>query len=504
MGPLADEKEPCPAAGRTLVERVQDFIRERRLLEPREGVVTGVSGGPDSICLLHVLTELNRLYDWRWGLIVAHLHHGLRGPEADADEACVHDAAQRLKAPFFSSRVDVASLAAQTRCGIEEAARRARYEFLRGVAEENGAAAVAVGHHADDAAETVLLRLGRGAGLWGMAALAPSRALAAGSAVRLVRPLLRVRRREILQYLDSRNLEYRIDRSNLDTRFRRNFIRHRLIPEMEEAAGCAVIESLIDINSRAVEILEGLDRLIEPFWHRSMKEHGRAPFVLVPWEAWNSTAGTVRKYLIRKAVGFVSEPDSPVALAEKHYEILAGLSARTDVGRSFSLPGGTTARIEHDGLLFRAASGGSDAGRKAGPAMPLQIEGEKFYEPFNVKIKAELTAAAEDPVAYARAAGGPLAAILDADRTGTRLSLRVRKEGDRFTPLGAPGSKKLKDFFIDSKIPERKRGLTPLVVTDRDEIVWVVGRRIAEPFKCTASTKRVLRLVAEASAPGVF
>ena len=225
----------------TLMQTVRSTFQRYHLIDPGQALVVGVSGGPDSLCLLHVLRELAP--DLALRLHVAHLHHGLRGVDADADAAFVQETAVAWGLPVTIEHADVAALAQQTGMSLEEAARHARYSFLARVAERNGARAIAVGHTADDQVETVLMHFLRGSGLAGLRGMQPvsdfgfwmrgaEPAAAIGGAV-LLRPMLSVSRAEILDYCADHGLTPRFDRSNEDTTFFRNRLRHELLPLLE-------------------------------------------------------------------------------------------------------------------------------------------------------------------------------------------------------------------------------------------------------------------------------
>jgi tRNA(Ile)-lysidine synthase len=214
-------------------------------------VVLAVSGGADSVAMLRAAVSLKNHTGGSGGLFVAHLNHGLRGPEADADEAWLRDLCQRLDVPLHSSKLDVAQFAARKGDGLEAAARAARYGFLQQVAERLGARFVALAHTADDQAETVLHRILRGTGLAGLAGMAAVRPLS--PSVTLVRPLLAVRRRELLDYLASLNQDYRIDKSNANLQWTRNRLRHELLPMLREHYNSAVESALLRLATQASE-----------------------------------------------------------------------------------------------------------------------------------------------------------------------------------------------------------------------------------------------------------
>jgi tRNA(Ile)-lysidine synthase len=238
-------------ADRSLSARVADFVARHKLLPRGAVVVVGVSGGADSIALLHGLRALGRDHDHPLRLHVAHLHHGIRGADADADAAFVESLAADLGLPCIRDHVDIPKLHAREPGSREELARRERYRFFERAAARCGADHIAVGHHADDQAETVLHRIVRGTGLRGLAGMAPVRTLRGVEGCRLVRPLLCVTRKEILAYLESGGMAYRTDATNADRDLTRNRIRGELLPELARDYNPRVRAALVRLAEQA-------------------------------------------------------------------------------------------------------------------------------------------------------------------------------------------------------------------------------------------------------------
>lgn len=486
--------------GADLEGRVRDLIESQGLIGRGERVVVAVSGGPDSVCLLHVLARIRAQAGADWTLSVAHLHHGLRGVEADADEAFVRALAAGLGLPVSVRRVDVPELVRETGRGIEDTARRERYRFFRALAEELGAGAVAVAHHADDVAETILLRLGRGAGLWGLHAMPASRPISRGSAVRLVRPLLGLRRSEILGYLDARGLPFRQDRTNQDLTYRRNLVRHRVLPDLAAALGEHLVETLAALNRQAGELIDDLDRRTWPLWGQCAVTGDPPRRIVISGAVWAAAGNLERKYLVHLASIHLCQSEPPVALSRADYDAVAGINPGTPTGFSLSLPGDMLLTIEHDGIVIETPATGEPG---LAPPVPqlLNLDAPTTYTDFGLAVTAEVVENVGDAAAYARTHGGPLVAVLDAGGVPRPLQVRFRRRGDRFFPLGAPGEKKLKEFLIDRKVPGRLRDRIPLITGPAragapEEIVWVVSHQIADRCKCSAQTTVVLKLKA--------
>jgi tRNA(Ile)-lysidine synthase len=331
-----------------LVAAAESFIRDRRLLTAPARVVVGVSGGADSVALLAVLRELSSQPRREWHLSVAHLDHGLR-PEAAADADFVRDLARRWGLQCVTERRDVAAAAHESGRGVEDAGRMIRYEFLRGAAAAAGAGYVAVGHHADDNAETVLHRIVRGTHLRGLSGM-PAWRLMSGSAVRLVRPLLACRREEILAFCRRRGLDWRTDPTNASMDYRRNYIRHELLPAIRERLNPRADEALLRLAEAAGEVeswaaAEGAAVL------EAARRRGRQGAVVLDATALRKAPRVVRAYAMRAAL---EEAGVPMRTVDS--ERLVELSRLAESSRSaVSLPGGFEARCARGKVVIAPA-----------------------------------------------------------------------------------------------------------------------------------------------------
>lgn len=428
---------------------------------PDERVVVGVSGGPDSVALVHLLSES----ELRLTLFVCHLNHCIRGREAEEDARFVEELARRLRLEFFVEEADVPAIARDNRLSLETAARKARYEFLGRCARKLDAKKVAVAHNLDDQAETVLMRILRGTGLRGLRGMLPVRKLAEG--LLLVRPLLTVTRNEILEYLVEKGLEYREDRTNTETKYLRNRLRWELIPLLEEISP-GVRERLVELARRTASLYEFIERQVRSL-SSSSDETLETPVLRGLPEA---IAGEAVRVFVHDRFG--------VELYSTHTEAL--LKALQKGSGIVSLPGGLKAVVSHGEVWFG----------RVDPSLPkreLALPGSTQIPEIGLALKLRFS---EEPPQR----GDRWAETVDFDRLELPLYLRGWKDGDRFRPLNAGGTKKLQDFFTDLKIPRWKRRRIPIIVDSRGEIVCVVGLRIDDRVKVTALTKRKLRVEA--------
>jgi tRNA(Ile)-lysidine synthase len=433
-----------------------------------------VSGGPDSLCLLHLLHTLAPELKIR--MVVAHLNHRLR-PEAHKESVGVAGIASAWSLPFETKAVDIRSYKKKHRLSEEEAGRRARYRFLFAIARKYKASVIALGHHLDDQAETVLLNVLRGSSVDGLAGILPKRARAG---VKLVRPLLCLRRIEIEEYCDKHNLQPYTDSSNLETDYTRNKLRLELIPYLEKKYNPKIRETLISLSS-----LASADRHFLNYLARK-KLAGIActsnKNVFIDLRQLKLMPLALRSRILRLALyRFIPAKK----ISRVHIEQLLDLAENSRPGRQVTLPGGIRVHHAYDRLVIAPLSG----------TAKMKFEQVSLAVPGTTVIGRDAVISAR-VVSQSELNWPPPAnrAYLDYDKlSSSSLTVRMRRPGDRFYPQGAPGSKKLKSFLIDRKIPLYRRDSLPLVVCG-DEIIWVAGLRIAHPYRVTGHTGQVLML----------
>jgi len=429
-----------------------------KTLAPGEVVLIGLSGGPDSVALLSVLVELG------WRPHVCHLNHQLRGADSDADAEFVRQLATRYGL--------LSTVEAYTVAPDEDSARRARQEFFARVAERTGVKKLMLAHTADDQVETFLLRLLRGAGVPGLVGIWPERQL---GTLRVIRPLLKVRRAEIMEYLAAKKLSYREDKSNTDTRFTRNRVRHELLPLLEREYNPAIRDVLLN----TAEILRD-----EDFY---LLHHVAQRFYMAACQNDVVNVKTLANYPIaiqRRVLRFWLGGDSEngPSFTFDQIEAVRHAALGDSPSAAIDLPDDLVVCREYERLQKARRK---DLERVEGK-WPLGLTGETVIRELGVRFVLERVESSPFPQES-----------LDADVLGEGLFVRTWENGDRFQPLGMSETKKLQDFFVDEKVPRLRRGRVPLVCTADGRIVWVVGQRIAEPFKVTDGTRHVLHMRAE-------
>ncbi len=482
-------------------ENLATLISESGVLLRKDRVVVGVSGGPDSLCLLHVLTQLRPQLELT--LYAAHLNHRLRGTESDADEEHVRQMAADWGVPITVSAADVATMAAHRRIGVEEAARQARYRFLGQVATQVAAEKVAVGHSADDQAETVLMHLLRGSGLSGLRGMLPAAPYPLPPfALILIRPLLEVPRSAIEAYCREHGLQPRVDRSNLDQTLLRNRLRHQVLPALERVSP-GVSRRLCQLAQLVAADLIVLDRVLEETWKEIVRDESDT-VVELDLVAWRGLPLGLRRSTLRRCISRLRGVLE--GLSFRHIENARVVAEREDTGARATLPGHLELVVSYNRLIVTAAPGVPPRAAEyltLGDRLPvpLTIPGCTALPATSWKVFARLLPANPETRAAAYANQDRWSAFMDADRTGSDIVLRPRIHGERFQPLGMEGrSSSVSDFMINSRIPADMRERMPILSVraeppdemEAGQIVWIVGWRLDERVKVTEQTRRIL------------
>ncbi|NUN68403.1 MAG: tRNA lysidine(34) synthetase TilS [Bacteroidetes bacterium] len=443
----------------TLIAAVRTFVKKRALLRPNQQVIAAVSGGADSMVMLHVLMELQRL--WKLRIIVAHVNFSLRGKESDGDERFVHSAAGRLGLPFYSMRVDAAAEAARSKCSVQEAARDLRYAFFESLRQSLGADLIATAHHADDNTETMLINLLRGSGVDGLAGIPPKRGA-------VIRPLLCVTRQMIEEFAEERKIRFRNDSSNGTDDYTRNLLRRRIVPTLMRR----VNPSLHSTMMQEAETFRTMAEFLRGVTDRSFRECVTGTSVMLePFRRLHLFLQQSVMHRMLNETGIETTAAAITAVTE-----LAGRQKGTVV----ELPGGWCAERTADRILLR--NSGNAAPFRYELSGPGTVTGESFTLTLS-KGKARRN----------KRTDGSSMEYVDAARITFPVTVRSWQSGDRFQPLGMTGRRKLSDLFSGLKMTEQEKHRVP-VVECSGNIVWVAGVRLDERYKLTDSTTAVYTL----------
>jgi tRNA(Ile)-lysidine synthase len=456
----------------SLLQQVQQTIQDYQMLARGHTLLIAVSGGPDSMVLLHTLWHLREPLALK--LCVAHLNHQMR-PSATEDALFVETTAHDLGIRCVCKTIDVPTYQRQHKLSREDAARQVRYTFLRATAAQLGADRIAVGHTADDQAETVLLHLLRGSGLRGLCGMPPVRAP-------IIRPLIRVLRRDVLAYVRTHRLPCREDPTNYQRRYTRNRIRLDLLPVLQQCYNPRLVQALCNTAQLLADDEAALQAVSRQHF-LSARLPSTLEQIQVKIDALTPLPPTLQRRVLREALHEIM--GSLQGITSTHIAAILVL-LRAGAGHKWlQLPQGVVVERRYEVLLIhrQVPSAAVDVD------MPLPVPGVCRIEALGVTIVSDLF--------RHEAAVGPFptgeVTWLDADRVGQDVRVRTRRPGDRLQPLGSVYTKKLKAFLIDAKVPRAVRDRLPLVVT-RAGIAWVAGVRPAEWVKVIPTTRVILRL----------
>ena len=446
------------------LQRTENTVERRHLFARGQKILVAVSGGADSMVLLHVLNSLAKKN--RWQISIAHFNHQLRGRASDGDEKLVRTTAKNLQLKFFGVSADVKAFATQSKLSIEMAARKLRHEFLARVAREQKIPVVALAHHADDQVELFFLRLLRGAGGGGLAGMKWQSLSPVDKKIMLVRPLLGFSKKEILEFTCANNIEFRDDASNYSSNFLRNRIRNELLPLLRKKYQPAVARTvlrLMDVVGAEAEFVAAT----------------AAVWMARPKIAFKKLPATVQRRVLRSQL-----PELGVAV---DFDLVEQL--RQSAGKFVSVGTGLSVACDADGKIrlknlnqrleekFRAGELDLNLSGRAGR---VEFGGYKFAWKVVLQKK---------PILPKKQIS---AEFFDADKVGGEIILRHWRAGDRFQPIGMKSAVKLQDLFVNAKIPAARRRELVLAATGAGEIFWVEGLRISEQFKLTPETRRQL------------
>ncbi len=453
-----------------LISQVRHTVLNYRMLSAGDLVLVSISGGADSVALFYVLQALTPEFGLK--LHLAHLNHGFR-KEAEGEAEFIRQLADREKVPYTIEKVDTPSYQRQRKVSPQVAARELRYRFLMGLRGRLGADKIAIGHTADDQAETVLQRLLRGTGPRGLSGIPPVRPP-------IIRPLLRSSRSDIESFLAERGLDFCQDGSNLVPHYQRNKIRLQLLPLLEQEYNPQVKLHLARLAELFRQEEATWDDYLAPIWsamHRQPASH----IIRLDLNLFRKVSMPVRRRIVRKALEQLL--GDLTGISYRHILAILGLTEGEKGEKIVMLPGGLIVQRNYGVLELRRQLVWPF------PAQydyPVDVPGVTKIKPLQLTVETSIL-----PGSGLETYPAGLAAALAWDQPLPHLRLRNRKPGDRFWPLGMEGRGKLKKFLVDKKVPRYLRQYLPLLVSG-DEILWVAGLRPAEPYKISPHTKQIL------------
>lgn len=461
-----------------LLEKVNLWADKYGVLKADSCVVVGVSGGADSVCLLHILYKLCKARTF--SIAAVHINHMLRGAESDGDEHFVRDLCTEYNIPLNVFNEDVAAFARESNYSIEEAGRLIRYKRFREVLDKTHATHIAVAHHRDDQAETIFLNLLRGTGIDGLCGMP-------GIKDKIIRPLLDVSKNEIEAYIKRNCLSYRTDSSNYENNYLRNAVRNVIFPEIKQQTGTDIASSLLRAQRLLKTDRDFLNQYTDEKFKTVLISEEKAKVVLKRNELLElhpAIASRIMRIAWEKVTGSLK------GLESSHVNSVLSIAAKKG-NKTVELPKGITATSEYDKLVI------SSQVRKDRiepfsfslslpsvvdlPVIKLKVEARLFSRDEFIKHFGKINKPKENSFTQ----------LFDYGRIKKGIYIRNRLPGDTFFPFNSSGRKKLKDFFIDEKIPNNIRGNIPLLTEDKN-IIWVIGFRTSEEYKITELTETIL------------
>ena len=474
------------------VQQIHRFILQHEMIEKGETVLVAVSGGADSLALLYGLHALRPQLNCQFH--VAHLNHCLRS-DADADANFVQQHASLLELPCTVRRTEVPRLAKQWKLSVETAGRSARYQFYEDLCTEVGAAKVALGHHQDDTAETILMNLIRGCGTTGLKGIAPVRD------IKIIRPLVEFTREQIEAFLTSIGVIPRHDSTNTDKRYLRNRIRHELIPLLESNYNPNI---RIGLN-RTADVLEAESEYLDAIAQAAFKGCRIADTdkvvgpnsIVLSRTKFREYHVALQRRALRQSISEILGDTNDFYFV--HFEAMLNLIERDTPNAVLALPNGLRFRRAYQRLILESTENSDSVSPVETESFiySLTVPGKTSITDLEAEIIAEIgDVSSHTPLTLP---DGKFEAIFDHETlkdmfTETLpLTVRNRQRGDRFQPYGMQGTKKIKDFMIDAKVPRHERDSIPLLVCG-DAVLWLIGYTTSESFKITPSTRQYLHL----------
>lgn len=455
-----------------LIDVVLKTIKENQMLKENDKVIAAVSGGPDSMCLLHILNTYKE--HLKIDLTVAHVNHCLRGAEADEDEDFVRRFCEKLNIEFYSIKADINKLSSEKNISSEMAGRIARYEFFENIKNKTGANKIALAHNANDRAETILMRIMRGTGLDGLVGIKPVRNEV------YIRPLINVNRDQIEAYCEENKLNARIDKTNLQNIYSRNKVRLELIPYIMENFNKDIVNTLNRLSDTVridSEYLDNISKKIYKLYCEKKEEK-----VIIKRDMFfehNAVLTRVIRMAIENLAG------STYNIEKKHILDIIDIQ-KHKTGVEISLPNHINVYNNYGDIKIYYAKDKND---KDLNEYSLYLDKNNIIENQNYAVKLKII----DNNENINLRKNQFMKYFDYDKISGKITLRYRRNGDRFTSIGMAGEKKLKDIFIDMKVDKTKRDHIPLICF-HGEIAWIVGYKVSDKFKVDKNTKKILEI----------
>ena len=458
-----------------IVQKILEYVKEHELIVIEDHIIVGVSGGADSICLLFMLKELQSSLPFQ--LSVVHVEHGIRGEDSEADAAFVEKICRENQLSFSQYSYDILKLAKQEGISVEAAGRKARYESFFKECKKRGGTKVAVAHHENDQAETIIWNMVRGTGAKGFGGMEPYKEME----YPIIRPLLCISRKEVEVYLKQKQYSYREDETNGELIYTRNKIRHKVLPYMEQELNANAVRHITSLAQHILEMNKFIERIaLQRYKDMVVEKDNKA---IISLSKFLEEEHIIQTHIVRQAIGYCSK--SLKDIESIHIEQIISLSC-LQVGKEVHLPERILGKREYESICLEQSQKNAkeiiEEKASVRVTVPETVEFLDYKFVF-AKIAKENKKNLQKKYTIS----------LDYDKMRFSLELRTREAGDYITIYSQGKKKKLKAFFIDEKIARERRNKIPLLCVGQ-EVIWIVGHRINEKYKVTDETKTILEI----------
>jgi len=465
-------------------QKTINFITEHALFPPGEKVLLAISGGADSTALVHALLKLKAKQLLNNDFLCIHINHQLRGPDADADEKFVIKLAKQYDLPVITKKINIKEIAQKNKLSIETAARNERLKAILQAAQANNCSTIATAHHCNDNAETILQRLARGTGFKGLSGIWPKRSFADN--ITITRPMLSAAKSEIIQYLTENNLPFCHDYTNDHCQHRRNYIRHKLLPQLQQQCKNDLSQQLFDLSISARQLYLKIEKTAQSLWSHIATTTDN--HVEINIGRFTDKLPELQVEFIRIALTTVGAGQQNITA--QHYQRIIKLANKNITGKTIQLPNRFEVSRQYDKLIFK----------KTTPAemLPEVFNQSEITTPgqttFNhLLIETKILPIEDCNLQKFKAEKDNHTEWFDYDKLSLPLTIAPRQVGDRFTPIGQKLEKKVGKFLTDAKIPAPQRANT-LIIKDANKTIWLYPIRASQKTIITEETKTILQI----------
>lgn len=444
-----------------LIKKIKKNISENSLIDEKDRILVGLSGGPDSIFLLYILHNY-----FNNQLIITHINHKLRGVDSDLDEKFVRTISQKLKIPLYVIREDIRKLSNENKKSIEEVGREVRFSFFNKILKVENFNKIALGHNLDDNVETILINFIKGSGTKGLIGIPEKRD-------NIIHPIINIKKEEILKFLEENKIEYRVDKTNFEIDFLRNKVRNYLLPIIEKEFNKNFKEKILSLSNILKVEDRFLDNLVENIKNDLIEFED--DFIKIDNKKFQKLDLSLKRRLIRHAIDYFNRDLREYPL--EHIDKVISLENKK-TGKEIELPFNLIAVKDKNKIIIE----------KKGVEIPnfyIEIPDIGLYELAGMKIELTLV----EKISKVK---DIFTSFFDYDKIEFPIKFRKPKFGEKFKPLGLKEEKKIQDFFVDNGIPKSVRWNLPILLDKKDDILWIVGVRISDDYKVTNLTKRVI------------